>query len=47
MYNAMIQAGTSPDLCKKVLVPNVDHGAGAVPCLIEGILFLNNLKNSR
>lgn len=47
MYNAMIQAGTSTDLCKKVIVPDVDHGAGAVPCIIEGILFLNNLKNSR
>ena len=27
MYNAMIQAGTSPDLCKKVIIPDVDHGA--------------------
>jgi pimeloyl-ACP methyl ester carboxylesterase len=47
MYNAMIQAGTSQDLCKMVIVPNVDHGDGVVPCMIEGILFLDNLKNSR
>lgn len=47
MYNAMIQAGTSQDLCKMVIVPNFDHGDGVVPCMIEGILFLDNLKNSR
>ena len=47
MYNAMIRAGTSQDLCKMVIVPNVDHGDGVVPCMIEGILFLNNLKNSK
>ena len=47
MYTAMIQAGTSPDICKKVIVPSVDHGDGAVPCMIQGILFLNNLNSSR
>ena len=44
MYNAMIQAGTSPDICTKVIVPDVDHGDGALPCMIKGILFLNDLK---
>jgi pimeloyl-ACP methyl ester carboxylesterase len=46
MYSAMIQAGTSPDICKKVIIPDVDHGNGTLPCMIKGILFLNNLNNS-
>jgi len=46
MYSAMIQAGTSPDICKKVIVPNVDHGNGLVPCMIQAILFLQNLRTS-
>lgn len=45
MYSAMIQAGTSPDICKKIIVPDVDHGDGAIPCMIQGILFLNSLKS--
>jgi len=46
MYSAMIQEGTSPDICKKVIVPNVDHGNGLVPCMIQAILFLQNLRTS-
>lgn len=46
MFTQMIQAGTSPDLCKKVIVPGVDHGDGVVPCMVQGILFLMNLNNS-
>jgi hypothetical protein len=46
MYSAMIQEGTSADLCKKIIVPDVDHETGAVPCMIQSILFLINLKTS-
>ena len=46
MYANMIQAGTSAEICKKVIVPGVDHGDGVAPCMIQGILFLNNLRNS-
>jgi len=46
MYSSMIQSGTSTDICKKVIVPGVDHGDGLLPCMIQGITFLNNLKNS-
>jgi fermentation-respiration switch protein FrsA (DUF1100 family) len=45
MYNAMLSAGTSADILKKEVVPGVDHSDGAVPCMIRGILFLNNLKS--
>jgi pimeloyl-ACP methyl ester carboxylesterase len=47
MYSSMIQAGTSPDICKKVIVPGVDHGDGIAPCMIQGILFLNKLRDSK
>jgi pimeloyl-ACP methyl ester carboxylesterase len=46
MYSGMIQAGTSPELCKKVIVPGVGHGDGVAPCMIQGILFLNSLRKS-
>lgn len=47
MYSAMIQAGTSPDLCKMVIVPDVDHGDGLAPCMIRSIKFLMNLNNPK
>lgn len=46
IYSGMIQAGTSPDLCKKVIFPGVDHGDGVVPFMIQGLLFLRNLSIS-
>ena len=45
MYNAMIEAGTSADICKKVIIPGADHESGIVPAMIQGILFLNDLKS--
>jgi len=47
MYNGMIAAGTSQNIISKIIVPGVDHSPGAVPCMLQGILFLNNLKNSK
>ena len=47
IYNEMIQAGTSSDIMKKVIIPNADHGDGILPAMIEGIEFLYNLKGSR
>jgi pimeloyl-ACP methyl ester carboxylesterase len=46
MYSAMLQAGTSADLCKKVIIPDVNHGQGIVPCMLKGIKFLTDIKNS-
>ena len=45
MYSTMIDAGTSSDLIKKTIVPNVNHGDGLVPCMVQAIEFLINLKN--
>ena len=47
MYNAMIDAGTSEDICSKVIIPGADHGSGIIPAMIQGILFLNDLKTPR
>ena len=47
IYSAMIEAGTSEDICKKVIIPDADHGSGIIPALMQGILFLNDLKASR
>ena len=47
MYAGMIQAGTPVEICKKVIVPGVGHGDGVAPCMIQGILFLNNLRSSK
>jgi hypothetical protein len=44
---AMIQSGTSGDICKKVILPGLDHGNGIFPCMIQGILFLLNLNSSK
>lgn len=46
MYTKMIQAGTPETLCKKEIVPGVDHGKGIIPCMIKGLIFLNGLKNA-
>jgi pimeloyl-ACP methyl ester carboxylesterase len=46
IYNEMLAAGTAPSLISKVIVPGVDHSDGIVPCMVKGVLFLNNLKNS-
>jgi pimeloyl-ACP methyl ester carboxylesterase len=44
MYDGMIMAGTSPENCEKVIIPDVDHGEGIIPCMIQGILFLQSLR---
>jgi pimeloyl-ACP methyl ester carboxylesterase len=47
MYTGMIQAGTSSQICKKVIIPGVGHGDGVAPSMIQGILFLNDLRNAK
>ncbi|HEX2967598.1 MAG TPA: alpha/beta fold hydrolase [Bacteroidales bacterium] len=46
MYSAMIEAGTPATIIKKTILPGADHGEGVIPALVEGFLFLNNIKNS-
>ena len=42
MYSAMIKAGTSSDLCEKVIIPGVGHEDGAFPAMIKAIKYLEN-----
>lgn len=45
MYDAMISAGTSSELCTKVIFPHLDHEDAVLPCMIEGLMFIINLKS--
>ena len=47
IYSAMIEAGTSSGICTKVIIPDADHSSALIPAMVQGILFLNNLKSSR
>jgi pimeloyl-ACP methyl ester carboxylesterase len=43
IYSDMIQAGTSADICKKEILPGLDHGDAVVPAMVKGLLFIRNL----
>ncbi len=45
MYDAMIGAGTSSGICSKVIFPELDHSDAALPCMIEGLMFILNLRD--
>ncbi len=47
MYDAMVEAGTSQDICSKVILPDLDHTDAALPSMIEGLMFILELKASR
>jgi hypothetical protein len=39
----MLNAGTSRELCSKIIFPYLDHGDAIVPAMIEGLDFIFNL----
>jgi pimeloyl-ACP methyl ester carboxylesterase len=39
-YGKMIDAGTSGQICKKMIFPGLDHGESGVPAMIEGVKFM-------
>lgn len=43
LYNQMIQAGTSEQICKKEILPELDHGDAVIPAMVKGLLFLLDL----
>lgn len=45
MYESMINEGSSSEICRKVIVPGVDHGEGIVPSMVQGIFFLKGLTD--
>ena len=44
MYNSMIEAGTSAEICKKEILPGLDHGDAVVPAMVKGLIFLKSLQ---
>ncbi len=44
IYSSMIQAGSSPFVCKKVIIPDADHSDALIPFMIQGIIYLNSLR---
>jgi pimeloyl-ACP methyl ester carboxylesterase len=44
MYEAMINAGTTAEICKKILFPDLDNGDAVIPAMTEGLLFLLSLR---
>jgi pimeloyl-ACP methyl ester carboxylesterase len=47
LYSAMIAAGTSPEICKKIIIPGADHGDGVAPFVMQSIQFLMNIGGSK
>ena len=45
MYEAMINAGTSSEICSKVIFPDLDHGDAILPSMIGGLVFILNLRD--
>jgi len=46
LYTAMINAGTSESILKKITFPGLDHSEGVVPSLTEGLLFIKDLMDN-
>jgi pimeloyl-ACP methyl ester carboxylesterase len=44
LYTEMINAGSSPQICKLELIPGLDHGEAAVLSMVKGLIFLTGLK---
>lgn len=47
MYNAMITAGTSSTICRKIIFPGLDHEDGLIPSMIEGITFILDVRDNQ
>ena len=46
MYDEMISAGTSSEICRKVIFPGLEHGEGLIPGMIEGLSFLMDIRDN-
>jgi pimeloyl-ACP methyl ester carboxylesterase len=46
MYDAMIEAGTSSLVCRKLIIPLLDHGGAVVPAMTEGLHFIIGLRDN-
>jgi pimeloyl-ACP methyl ester carboxylesterase len=46
-YDKMIAAGTPTDICKKIILPGLDHSGAVVPSMVEGLLFLLEIRDNQ
>lgn len=44
LFSGMITAGTSPQICRKEILPGLDHDNAVVPAMVKGLLFIRNLQ---
>ena len=45
-YGSMIEAGTSVSDITKLTFPGLDHGDAVLPCMVEGLKFLTELRDN-
>ncbi len=45
-YNQMISAGSSPQVIKKEIFEGLDHSSAAVPSIVKGLIFINEIHSS-
>lgn len=44
IYDAMTAAGTPAQICRKEILPGLDHGDAVIPAMMKGLEFLISLK---
>ena len=47
IYNEMIQAGTSPGTCTRIIYPDQDHGGAIFPWITDALVFLLNIRGNQ
>ena len=45
LYNLMMINGTPSELCKKIILPGLDHGDAVMPFFVEGLKFILELRD--
>lgn len=46
LYDLLILNGTSEGICKKMILPGLDHGDAVAPFIVEGLKFILNLRDN-
>jgi pimeloyl-ACP methyl ester carboxylesterase len=46
IFAGMIDAGTSTDICQKVIIPSLNHGEAKIPAMIKGLLFIKGVEEA-
>ncbi|HOF21577.1 MAG TPA: alpha/beta fold hydrolase [Bacteroidales bacterium] len=46
MYSEMIDSGTLPGICRKSVYSGLEHDEGLIPSMMEGLLFLIDIRDN-